>query len=148
MSNYPVWWDTKLTIFNKSTDALTDVVRWYKHIVDNCFWKYVGDKITINDTVLQTNNIICRIPEDNTFLEKYQWLEIPNDEKENYFTLGASDIIVKGAVNDEIDEYAKGKRSTDLIAKYKELQGCMVIERIAINIGAGRCNPHYLVNGI
>lgn len=148
MSNYPIWWDTAITIFNKYQDPLTDIITWYKHTVDNCFWKYTGDKITIGDTVLETNNTICRIPENAIFLEKYIWLQKPNDKMDNYFTLGKGDIIVKGNVDDTINEYQKGYRSSDLIAKYKELQGCMEIQEIAINTGAGRCNPHYYVKGV
>ena len=145
---YPEWWETTVTIFNKFKDPHTKVVRWYKTVVEGVFWKYVGDKVTIGKTVLETNNIICRIRKDEKFLEKYQWVQMPNDEMENYFTLGKGDIIVKGEVDDVIDEYETGKRSTDLIAKYKELQGCMSIEEIAINVGAGRCNEHYYVKGI
>lgn len=145
---YPEWWDTTVTIFNKFKDPQTKVVRWYKTVVTGAFWKYVGDKITIGQTVLETNNIICRIRKDSRFLEKYQWEQKPNDQMSDYFTLGKGDIIVKGEVDDEINEYQSGHRSTDLVAKYKELQGCMSIEEIAINVGAGRCNEHYLVKGI
>lgn len=145
---YPEWWETTVTIFNKFKDPHTKVVRWYKTVVEGVFWKYVGDKVTIGKTVLETNNIICRIRKDEKFLEKYQWIQMPNDEMENYYTLARGDIIVKGEVDDVIDEYETGKRSTDLIAKYKELQGCMSIEEIAINVGAGRCNEHYFVKGV
>ena len=57
----PIWWDTTLTIFNKYEDPLTQVVTWHKHILTKCFWKYVGDKVQINQVTLETNNIICRI---------------------------------------------------------------------------------------
>ena len=145
---YPEWWETTVTIFNKFKDPHTKVVRWYKTVVEGVFWKYVGDKVTIGKTVLETNNIICRIRKDEKFLEKYQWVQMPNDEMENYYTLARGDIIVKGEVDDNINEYEAGSRSTDLIAKYKELQGCMSIEEIAINVGAGRCNEHYFVKGV
>lgn len=148
MSNYPIWWETTLTIYNKYEDPQTQVVKWYRHTVNNCFWKYVGDKLTIGEVVLDTNSIICRIPEDSAFLEKYQWINIPNDEMSNYFTLGNGDIIIKGEVEDEIDEYKSGMRSTDLINKYKGLQGCMEINEVSINVGRGRNNPHYYVRGI
>lgn len=148
MSNYPVWWDTTLTIYNKFEDAQTQVVTWYRNVVENCFWKYVGDKIVVNQTVLETNNIICRIPEDDKFLEKYKWVQLPNDEMEQYFTLGPGDIIIKGEVADVVNEYLSGHRSSDLVAKYKNLQGCMEVQQIAINVGVGRNEPHYYVKGI
>lgn len=145
---YPEWWETTVTVFNKFTDPTTKVVIWYKTVIDGTFWKYVGDKINIGKTVLETNNIICRIRKDEKFLEPYQWSKKPNDTMKNYFTLARGDIIIKGEVEDTIDEYASGKRSNDIIAKYKQLQGCMTIEEVAINVGAGRCNEHYLVKGI
>ena len=145
---YPEWWNTTITVFNKFTDPQTKVVRWYKTVVKGVFWKYVGDKIMIGKTVLETNNTICRIRKDIRFLEKYQWLQKPNDEMSNYFTLAKGDILIKGEVDDEIDEYTAGKRSNDVIARYKQLQGCMTIEEIAINVGAGRCNEHYYVKGV
>ena len=149
MSNiYPEWWDTTVTIYNKYTDPQTKITRWFSHVVTGTFWKYVGEKVTIGNTVLETNTIICRIRKDSTFREKYEWLQLPNDEMQDYFTLGKGDIIIKGEVEDNVDEYTSGSRSTDLIAKYKALQGCMSIEEYAINTGPGRVNEHYLVKGL
>lgn len=121
---------------------------WFKHFIPKCFWKDTGNKITVGDTVLETNDIICRIPENPQFVEKYQWLNLPNDEMSKYFTLGEGDIIVKGKVDDVVDEYVKGHRVNDLTNKYKKLQGCMSIEKVGINTGAGRVCPHYYVRGI
>lgn len=145
---YPEWWETTITIYNQFKDPTTKVVRWYRTVVDGVFWKYVGDKVTVGKTVLETNNIICRIRKDSRFLEKFQWIQLPNDTMSNYFTLAKGDIIVKGVATDDINEYESGHRSNDLLSKYKELQGCMSIEEIAINTGAGRCNEHYLVKGV
>lgn len=148
MNDYPVWWDTTLTIYNKFEDAQTHVVRWYRTKVDGAFWKYVGDKVTVGKTVLETNNTICRIRKDSRFLPKHEWITKPNDKMNNFFTLGIGDIIVKGEVEDEIDEYVSGHRATDIEKKYKNLQGCIRVEEIAINTGPGRCNEHYYVKGI
>ena len=148
MNNYPIWWDKTLTIYNKYIDAQTHVTRWYRTVVHDCFWKYVGDKVRVNDVTIDTDNTICRIPQNDKFLTKYEWEQQPNDLMENYFTLGLDDIIVAGEVDDEIDEYTKGQRSTDLVTKYKALQGCMRVEQVADNTGLGRCLPHYYVKGV
>ena len=147
MNNYPTWWNTTITVYNKFTDPQTKVVRWYKTVVTGAFWKYIHEKVTIGQTTLETNSIICRIRKDERFLEKYEWLQKPNDEMPDFFTLGKGDIIIKGEVDDEINEYQQGKRSTDLIAKYKELQGCMSIEECANNTGGGRGQEHYVARG-
>ena len=148
MNSYPKWWDTTVTIYNKFTDPQTKVIMWYRTVVEGVFWKYVGDKVTINQTVLETNNIICRIRKDDRFKEKHEWIALPNDVMPNFYTLGKGDIIVKGEVADEINEYNQGHRANDLIGKYKQLQGCMEIEEIAINVGGGRGHEHYFVKGI
>lgn len=144
---YPIWWDTTLTIFNKHIDKVTGIVSWYRHTVKDAFWKYTGNKININDVVIETNDIICRVRKDDAFLEKYQWEEIPNDEKANHFTFGKGDIIVKGEITDDINEYVVGSRSTDFTKKYKDLQGCMVVEEYTVDTGIGRCSEHYFVKG-
>lgn len=148
MNNYPSWWDTTVTIYNRFEDPQTQLVTWHKHEVTGCFWKYSGNKVVIDTTVLDTNIIICRIRKDDSFLEKHEWSALPNDEMSNYFTLGQGDIIVKGSVDDTINEYQSGKRSTDLLKKYKALQGCMEIEEFSNNTGGGRGNEHYYVRGV
>jgi hypothetical protein len=148
MNNYPSWWDATITIYNRYEDKQTNLVTWFRHKVDGAFWKYTGDKVVINNTVLETKNIICRIRKDDAFLEKHEWIAIPNDQMSNYFTLSQGDIIVKGEVNDEINEYVSGKRSTDLKKKYKDLQGCLEIQEWSNNTGGGRGNEHYFVKGI
>ena len=145
---YPVWWDKTVTVYNRYEDPQTQVEHWHRVVVTNCFWKYVGDRVSIGEVVLETNKTICRIPEKENYLPRYKWVSTPNDQMENYFTLGKGDIIIAGEVDDIVDEYSAGHRSTDLISKYKDLQGCMVIDEVAENIGVGRNNPHYYVSGI
>ena len=148
MSNYPIWWNTTITVYNKFIDPITQVVTWYKRSINRCFWQYVKDNMTVGDTVLETNRTICRIREDDFFKEKHLWIGLPADQKENFYTLSQGDIIVKGKVDDEIDEYSSGHRSSDLIGKYKELQGCFEIDAVAINVGTGRGLPHYKAQGV
>lgn len=148
MSNYPIWWDTSVTIYNKYEDVQTGLIKWYRYTVDSCFWKYDYDKVILGSTILESNKIICRIPANAKFMEKYEWVKLPNDEMVNYFTLGPEDIIIKGVVDDDIDEYKSGYRSTDFLSKYKKLQGCMVVDEVKINVGPGRCNEHYYVKGV
>lgn len=148
MNNYPSWWDTTVTIYNRYEDPQTNIVSWFRKVVSGAFWKYSGNKITVGNTVLETKDIICRLRKDDVFLEKHQWLALPNDQMSQYFTLAEGDIIVKGEVTDVIDEYTSGKRSSDLKKKYKALQGCLEIQVWANNTGGGRGNEHYYVKGI
>ena len=148
MNNYPSWWNTTITVYNKFEDPQTQLVTWYRQVIDGCFWKYSGNKVVVGNTVLETKDIICRIRVDDRFLEKHEWIAIPNDRMSNYFTLSQGDIIVKGEVDDEINEYQSGQRSSDLKTKYKSLQGCLEIQEWSNNTGGGRGNEHYYVKGI
>lgn len=82
---------------------------------------------------------------DKRYVENYVFNELA--DVSNRFTLNTGDIIVLGEVTDEIDDYVKGQRASDLIAKYKKLQGCIEIESFTIDTGISRCCEHYLVNG-
>jgi len=147
MNDYPLWWNATLTIFHKWEDKLTRVVTWYPHTVDQCFWKYAGNKVVVGDVTINSEQVVCRIPEDALYLEPYQWAELSPEDKENYFTIAPGDIIVKGKVEETIDEYTSGKRSTDFLKKYKALQGCMQVGRVAIDTGEGLCCEHYYITG-
>lgn len=146
MSNYPAWWNTTITVFNKYEDPATRRITWYKTVVHNCFWKDTGNKIIVGETTLDTNATICRIPSNSSFIENYQWNEAP--DKAQYFTLNSGDILIKGNVSDDIDEYVSGKRASDILAKYHKLQGCMVIEKWSISDYPGVGIPHYYVKGV
>lgn len=146
MNNYPEWWNTTITVFNKYEDPATRKVTWYRTVLENCFYKNTGNRIVVGETTIETSNTLCRIPINSAFLEKYEWVDV--EDKSKYFTLGAGDIIIKGNVIDDIDEYVAGHRSSDVVAKYKKMQGCMVIEQYTISAGLGRGQEHYFVRGV
>lgn len=146
-AGYPIWWDTTVTVYNKYTDAQTDLVSWYRTVIPDCFWKLSGAEVRVGDTVLDSKAIVCRIPKDDTFMEKQDWIQLPSDQKASYFTLAQGDIIVKGECDFEIDEYTKGYRSSDLLGHYRDYQACMEITEFSNNTGVGRNNEHYLTRG-
>lgn len=174
MNNYPVWWDKSITVFNKFEHPTTHIIRWYKTILTDCFWKYTENQLTIGETVLETAVTLCRVPKSPMFRERYEWEQdllatylttLDNEqfctalgepvvtadgipEYCDFFTFGTGDIVIRGAVSDVVNEYVAGQRSSDLLTKYRRLQGCMVVQRCAVNTGEGRGNEHYLVKGV
>lgn len=147
MNVYPMWWDKTITVYNKFQDPQTQVIKWYRTVLDNCFWKNQFQRLTVGGVEVETDSIICRVPESASFKQKQLWNKVPNDLKSNYFTFAQGDIIILGEVEDEINEYQSGSRSSELIEKYK-WQGCMVVDRLNINVGAGLGLPHYRVEGV
>jgi len=146
VSNYPKWWNATITVYNKYEDPTSRQITWYRTVLHNCFWKYAGNKLVVGETTIETNTTMCRIPVHTAFLEKYKWEK--ETSKSRHFTLSTGDIIIFGEVDDDVNEYTSGQRSSDLLAKYKKLQGCMVIERCAMNTGLGRGLEHYYVGGV
>lgn len=145
---YPPWWNQTITIYNRHEDKQSNLITWYKTVVENCFWKDTGNKIQIGDTTIETNDIICRIPKDTRFLPNYEWELKPNDIKGNFFTISVGDIIALGDIEDEIDEYTPDMRSNDFIGKHKALRGCLKVEQSSINTDGGRGSEHYYVKGV
>lgn len=143
---YPIWWESTVTIYNKFVDS-NNFTRWYKNVVTDCFWQLSGQTVKVGEVTLDSKSVVCRIPKDDKFLEKQDWIKIPDELKGNYFTIAQGDIIVRGACEDNIDEYQSGHRSTDLLGKYREYQACMEISEYANNTGVGRNNEHYLTRG-
>lgn len=145
--NYPEWWSDTITLFNRHEDADTNVVSWYKTILHGCFVKNVINKVALvgGNTLLEANDFIVRIPENDRFRNYGDY--ISNDLMDSFFTLHQGDIIIKGSIDDDIDEYMNGKRSTDILAKYKEYGCCMVVKKWQDNTGKGRELPHYYVSG-
>ena len=143
MNNYPIWWDTTVTLFNRYESEQGEI-SWYKTVLTGCFWKYVTDYTRVSNATQMTKVLLCRVRKNSNFLESYEWRE--SKDKDTYFTFNEGDILVKGEVTDTIDEYTKGQRSSDLLNRYRER--CAEITESAINVGEGRVNEHYVVRGI
>ena len=147
MSRYPRWWNRTITIYNRYEDPVTNVVTWIRHTVSGCFVKKANNRVTIGQTVLESNSVIVRIPEGNSYMTYGSWIQMTNDKRPSRYTLHQGDIVIFDNVNDIINEYSSGHRSTDVISKYKALDKCMIIANIAENIGGGRVDPHYYISG-
>lgn len=147
MSNYPIWWDSTITVYNRYENPVTNLVTWTKTVIKNCFTKRANNQVTVGNAVLETDEDIIRIKKDKRYKRYDEWINIPNDEKSKYFTLHTDDIIVFKEVNDDINEYVSGERSTDFMSKYKALDLCIQITQVQDNTGNGRGLPHYFVSG-
>ena len=143
MSNYPVWWDTTITLYNRY-EAPNKEVTWYRTVLEGCFWKFVTDYTRMDDATHMTKVLLCRVRKQSNFLVDYEWQS--SEDKDNFFTFNEGDILIKGEVDDTVDEYTKGQRSSDLLKKYKNR--CAEITECSVNTGDGRVDEHYLVRGI
>lgn len=139
-----MYWNDTITLYNKYEDTLTGGVSWYRHILQNCFVKRTNNKINVGGVVLQSDNVIIRIPQNSSYTPPIDWIDIPKDLKHQKMTLQPGDLIFLGEITEEIDEYTPGRRSSDLIAKYSVL-GSVYIS--SVNINTDLPNGHYFVQG-
>ncbi len=144
MNKLPTWWNAEITIFNKYEDT-DGIITWYKTSINNCFWKNTFTKAKVNQVEIDTDTVTCRIPSTCKFIDKISWNEL--DDKSSKFTLASGDIIILGKVDDVINEYEKGKRSSDLVSKYSP-KGCMIISNVSIDTWSGSSLSHYYVVGV
>lgn len=148
MNTYPSWWNDTITLYCKYVDP-TDrkSVKWYRYVIEGCFYKHTVEKITVGKTTVEGTSTICRMRPSELFKPKNEWMSLSDTDREEYFTLDEGDIIVKAEVPDVIDEYITDQRSSDLIKSYHSWPGCFTIETVSINVGGGRGNEHYHVRG-
>lgn len=146
MNNYPAWWADTITVYNKYVDPQTRVVKWYRRVLTDCFWKFAHERVIVKNVVIETDTTKCRIPKNEDFLQAGVWKKLPNDELSSKFTLAIGDIIIHGEVDDVIDEYVSGSRASDLLTRYKDT-GCFTIDSVTIDVHESRCAEHYYVKG-
>lgn len=148
MNNYPEWWNSTVTLYNKFVDRDSGEIKWFRTVLTDCFYNHTVEKLSVGQTVIESNVSVCRVRVNDKFVNKRVWNEFDDNNRSEHFTLSIGDIIVAGDVDFEVDEYTKGKRSSDLVAEYKEWPGCFTVETASINVGPGRGNEHYLARGV
>ena len=144
MSNvYPDWWCDTVTLYNKYT-APNGEITWYRTVLTGCFWKYTTDYERVDNETQMVKVLLCRVRKNKKYADCYVWRDL--SDKSSRFTFNEGDILIKGKVEDVIDEYTKGKRASDILKKYKDR--CAEITECRDNTGGTRVDEHYLVRGI
>lgn len=148
MNNYGQWWNSTITLYNKFKNPDDNKIYWYRHVIKDCFYNHSQNEIVVGQSKIASDVSVCRIRVNDSFKDKRSWNELNSSEKEQFFTLAPGDIIVADETEFEINEYEKGKRSSDMMAEYKEWPGCFTVKSVNINVGGGRGNEHYLARGV
>ncbi len=139
-----MFWNKTITLYNKREEAETGLIKWYRHTIDNCFYKTTNNTVNVGNAQLKTDDNVIRIPIQENYVAPHEWNALSDEEMRRHITLQGGDLIVLGNVTEEIDEYTTGKRSSDLIAKYKTL-GTVFIN--SVNVNDFLPGAHYFVRG-
>lgn len=134
---YPKWWTDSITIYNKWIDE-DKIVHYKRTIIKNCFFKLASTIKEEQGDISSKRGFIVRIPQSGDYIDSLEW-----NETLEKFTLDIDDIIIKGEIEEEIDENTKGSRMNDLLDKYKK--NAFTIKKVQENTKISL--PHYLVTG-
>ena len=137
-------WNKTITIYNKHEDKQTGLIKWYRHILSDCFFKTTNNRINVGSVSISSDDTIVRIPAQECYIPPFDWNNLRDDIKQYYFTINKGDLIFLGEVSEDIDEYTPGKRSSDLIEKYN-LLGSIAVN--SINVNDFGPLAHYFVRG-
>jgi hypothetical protein len=145
---YPSWWNKDITLFNRYVDKQTKLISWHRHHLSGAFFGETGTKMVIDRISIDTGNYLCRIRKDPRYRTKAQWITLPNDVMDSFFTLDVGDIIVLGHVDTDINEQLSGHRQNDVLKNLRD-NGipCFVVEKKRDNTGGGRFAEHYYAEG-
>ena len=76
MNTYASWWDDTVTLYNKYVDPTTKKVKWYRHVLKDCFYKHTLEKVTVGKTTIDANSSLCRIRVSDDFVDKKSWMKL------------------------------------------------------------------------
>lgn len=135
-----------ITIYNKyeGKDALTGktFTQYLRTVLHNCTWGKSDAVMTVGSVTVGSDDYRVQIPEDDAFLDYWEWAKQPNDLMGEYFTVSPGDVVVRGEVEDEIPYNTS---PTALLAKYKERA---FTARLVFNhTGAEKPLGHYSLQG-
>lgn len=116
---------------------------WYKTVLKNCFYKCLIEQVAAGNGIRMANVYTVRIPESKDYKTYQEWIKLPSDTRSAYFTLGISDIIVKGDCMEKITGLSPDTASEFLKRKKPD---AFVITAVSDNASHKHAR-HYRVGG-
>lgn len=133
-----------VTLYNrretKDTAGRT-VVTWYRTELLGCSWTRRMERVLQGTAYVQTEIIVCRIPESDDYRKPEEWDALTATT--GLFTLAPGDIIVHGIVTDTI---GASLTASALVDKYKR-HGVMTVQSAADNTPVLFRTGHYVARG-
>lgn len=128
-----------ITLYNKYTHEVNgrNVTEWKRTVLNDCYFGTQTAKQVSGNTLSAADEFICRIPESKAFREDFC-------AEDGTFTLAPQDIIVKGAVDDEISE-VQGQRYTDILNRYRGR--AFAVRSVSVNTTLPYA-AHYRASGV
>lgn len=122
VSGIMLHWSNDITVYHRTTSS-NGRVSWTRSVYKNCFWKSQSGT-TGWSAAADTATKRVRIS--------------------GSANVSVGDIVILGVVNDTIDEYTQGSRSTDIKKAHPE---SITVTGVRRNAGTGRLLPHICIDG-
>lgn len=139
-TQYPRWWNTSLTVFNRVFDPDTKATTWQKTILQNCFYLQNSGLSRSGAEIRANDSYVVRIPASDAYVPQSEW-ESMQSGREGRFTLAPGDLIFKGEIPDEIESGS----GNSLLEQYKP--DCFKIQSVYDGTGYGVLG-HYMAEGV
>lgn len=112
---YPAWWKTTVTLYNKVTD--NGKILYYRHLLEGCH--YAKKRLTNSDggNLSAVSETVVRIRQSNAYLPPKAYADSGAAVQKAYFTITPGDVVICGAVSDDIADET-GKRPSDLLKNH------------------------------
>ena len=133
-----------VTLYNRRKTAGTDgktAETWVRRVLTGCSWVRTHERVRSDTEVGYTSSVTCRIPASGDYLPPDQWDALRDPAGK--FTLAAGDVLVFGAVADEV---SAALPIGELVKKH-ERRGAIVVSSAKDNSRNGIL-PHYAARGV
>lgn len=133
-----------VTLYNRRKQVSTDgktAETWVRRVLTDCSWVRTHERVRSDTEVGYTSSVTCRIPASADYLPPAEWDAL--SDPAGKFTLAAGDVLVFGAVADEV---SAALPIGELVKKH-ERRGAIVVSSAKDNSRNGVL-PHYVARGV
>lgn len=133
-----------VTLYNRRKQVSTDgktAETWVRRVLTDCSWVRTHERVRSDTEVGYTSSVTCRIPASADYLPPAEWDAL--SDPAGKFTLAAGDVLVFGAVADEV---SAALPIGELVKKH-ERRGAIVVSSAKDNSRNGIL-PHYAARGV
>lgn len=117
---------------------------WKKTVLKDCFYKNIMGRSEYADKDPKMQNVYtARIPVSEKYKPYHEWIQLPDEERANYFTCSQKDIVVKGECSENVTG-SSPYTATELLARYKP--DSFVVTAFSDNT-SHRVGKHYRLGG-
>lgn len=109
-----------ITLYNclKAADSPDKKDHWYRKELGCCYYKAAITRVDSGASAGMQNTYTVRIPESDRYLPYADWAELPDSEREKYFTASLDDIVIAGVCGEEITG-ASGQAAAQVLQRHK-----------------------------